>query len=859
MKMYVFIFFALYAAATASWAEEPAASTNQVASAPRRLMVQGQPFEVRGALGSDQLQEFARIGGNCILAPNFMKAGELLDQAQAAGLMAVVVLDVDQMGITNYADVQAIRAAIEKIREQVPLLKDHPSLLCWMISSRIRTTEKSNPSAYRLVNALARLFHDLDPERLVASHVGLLDEHKAQARLSAQAGVEVDALAFMLEPASTNLGPALLKAGWNKPFLLVQAESTGPEAAKFASWGAPLAPLTAENHAWLGGLLARMPAEASNHYLGSILFQWNPSAPGSARNWIPLRNIKGERSEFADALASAWSTHPPANHSPLITAITSPVSTRLAMPGGVVTAEVKATDPDGDPLSFSWTLYRELVKLGEQGELVSRLEAVDGAIRDPAARSIIFTTPLEAGPYWLFAEVRDGQGHASLASFPFMVQAVRTPSVKQQTPKTAPPPSAPEGEDEGAAVAGNPVTVTIEETGVGGGWQLKVDGTPLFVKGAGGKKHLEELKASGANAIRTWTTDFAGPVLDAAHKLGLKVCLGLWMKQERHGFYYNNKDAVDAQLSRLRAAVRRYRHHPALLMWCCGIEVEWGAGTNIAVYKAINDVARMVHEEDPLHPTTTAFADLGHNSIKAALAARYCPELDIFGVNSYGGLTTMADRLREMGWTRPYMIMEFGPKGQWEVPTAEWGAEVEQMPMDKAAFYLEAYNQSISSQDNWCLGSFVFSWDYKFECTPTWYSMHLADGTRMNTADTMWRAWSQSEPPNRCPEIRWMGSSLNRKKVSPNKPYSLDVDVVDPDNDPLTYQWVLMSESKKKAPDNTINTELKPVPGRITNDTTRKASLLTPAVPGAYRVFIYAYDGKGNASSANMPFFVEAR
>ncbi len=382
-------------------------------------------------------------------------------------------------------------------------------------------------------------------------------------------------------------------------------------------------------------------------------------------------------------------------------------------------------------------------------------------------------------------------------------------------------------------------------------------GYPVFIKGAGGRKHLEELKAAGANAIRTWSTDFATAVLDDAHRRGLKVCLGLWMKQERHGFDYSKRDAVDQQLQKLRAAVRRYRNHPALILWCCGIEVEWGAGTNVAVYKAINDVARMVHEEDPFHPTTTAFADLGYNNIKAALAAQYCPELDIFGVNSYGGLPTMADRLQNMGWSRPYLIMEFGPRGQWEVQKTTWGAEIEQMPLDKADFYLQSYLKSISSQENWCLGSFVFSWDYKFECTPTWYSMHLQDGLRMNPCDTMWQAWSGRDPTNRCPQLRWVGSSLDRQRVGPNKPFSLDVDAMDQDNDTLTYEWVLMAEKKTKLRDGTTQTDLKPIGGRITEGNTKKAKIMTPSTPGAYRVFIYERDGKGNASAANMPFFVE--
>jgi hypothetical protein len=62
---------------------------------------------------------------------------------------------------------------------------------------------------------------------------------------------------------------------------------------------------------------------------------------------------------------------------------------------------------------------------------------------------------------------------------------------------------------------------------------------------------------------------------------------------------------------------------------------------------------------------------------------------------------------------------------------------------------------------------------------------------------------------------------------------------------------------KKKGADGFTTTDLKPIGNRITDGTLKKAKIMTPTAAGAYRVFVYVYDGRGNASSANMPFYVE--
>ena len=130
-------------------------------------------------------------------------------------------------------------------------------------------------------------------------------------------------------------------------------------------------------------------------------------------------------------------------------------------------------------------------------------------------------------------------------------------------------------------------------------------GEPYIVRGAGMvHDDIERFAAHGGNAIRTWTTR-SGEVdipalLDTAQAHGVTVALTLPMRPERHGFDYDDPDAVAEQLAALREDVLRYRDHPALLLWIIGNELNHSY-TNPAVWDAVNDVAEMIHELDPDH------------------------------------------------------------------------------------------------------------------------------------------------------------------------------------------------------------------------------------------------------------------
>lgn len=384
------------------------------------------------------------------------------------------------------------------------------------------------------------------------------------------------------------------------------------------------------------------------------------------------------------------------------------------------------------------------------------------------------------------------------------------------------------------------------------GWHLLRGGEPYPVKGAGGADRLEELARCGANSIRTWGADDLLPLLDRAHAHGLSVAIGFWMGHPRHGFDYHDADTVWAQVEKARAVVLRYRDHPALLMWSIGNEMEED-GSDPAIWFAVNQVARMCRELDPHHPTMTVIAELGDEKI--ANLHRFCPDIDIVGINTYGGAQSMGRRYREAGGTKPYMITEFGPPGHWEMDATPWGAPRELTSTEKADWYGKAYQASVLDQADLCVGSYAFLWGHKQEATATWYGMFLEDGTRLGAVEAMTEAWGGTMPSNRCPVISPV--ELDRvDDLQPGETILAAVDVSDPDGDALELRWILRGESGNYSTGGDPQEADPAVSNAVVPADHRTATVHLPDSGGAFRLYAYAYDGHGNAAVATQPIWI---
>ncbi|GHU11996.1 hypothetical protein AGMMS50225_18820 [Betaproteobacteria bacterium] len=367
---------------------------------------------------------------------------------------------------------------------------------------------------------------------------------------------------------------------------------------------------------------------------------------------------------------------------------------------------------------------------------------------------------------------------------------------------------------------------------------------------AGDRDALAKLAAAGARTVRLYSEKNAW-VLDEAHKLGLGVILGIEFGLPRHGFPLDDADALARQEEATRRLVLQYRDHPALLAWGIGNEVDLGMADPLPIWREVDRLAAIVKELDPAHPILMSVSDGEAERLRQLAAC--CEHIDLIGLNLYGGAVfNFAQRLQDSGLTRPLVITELGPLGQWQAGRKPWGAPVELSSRDKADFFRRALAEL--GKNPQIKGVFPFLWGAKQEQTSTWHGLLLADGSLTEMSDALATAWGT---PPRIPAPSILGIGISADEFAPREIVSASIDTRHaPESGVRSTGWLVRAEATELG----FGGDAEPVPASVgveilTADAT-SVRFRAPETPGAYRLFITVRDGHGKAATANLPFRV---
>ena len=406
-----------------------------------------------------------------------------------------------------------------------------------------------------------------------------------------------------------------------------------------------------------------------------------------------------------------------------------------------------------------------------------------------------------------------------------------------------------------------------------GRFKLMIDGVETYIKGAGGswpEVLLDVAVDCGANAFRYWgresddlnaivdeVKNYISPVL--ARPRGLYWMQGIRLSSQAS--QYNNETWKAQKRAEAAALAELLKNDRNLLIYSLGNEVDHSNGTARdvpAVWQFINELAQIIKSIDKDHLVTTTLCDMRVSSLN--FVAENTPDLDLLCLQVYGPSTSQVKKsVDDSNYRGAYIMGEFGPDGWWEVPRTGSGAPIEQTSEEKRIVYEERYNMFKS----WprCLGSWVYSWQVRMECTPTWFSMFVernVSGLPLNLEKTpmveaMKRVWTGVEPTQTAPVVTSISINGNTPRsdntitVNRGATFTGSVNAYDREGNTMSYVWEILKErtSNYVRPDRVGAVQTTSVP-------TLNATAIND--PGNYRLYVYVLDGTGFVGTANAPF-----
>ncbi|MGW3569400.1 discoidin domain-containing protein [Streptomyces sp. NPDC000941] len=397
----------------------------------------------------------------------------------------------------------------------------------------------------------------------------------------------------------------------------------------------------------------------------------------------------------------------------------------------------------------------------------------------------------------------------------------------------------------------------VKVAGAPGDWRLTVDGQPYQIKGltwgpaiADADRYLPDLRSMGVNTIRTWGTDATSkPLFDSAAAHGIKVIAGFWL-QPGGGpgsggcvNYRTDTAYKDQMLAEFPKWVSAYKDHPGVLMWNVGNESVLGlqncyGGDELerqrdAYTTFVNDIAKKIHGIDPDHPVTSTDAWTG----AWPYYRKNAPDLDLYAVNSYNAVCDIKATWEQGGYTKPYIVTETGPAGEWEVPDDPNGVPQEPTDQAKAEGYTKAWN-CVTGHKGVALGATMFHYGTEVDFGGVWFNLLPAGQKRLSYYAVKKAYGADTSHDNTPPVLSGLAVDGDATKVEAGRPLTLTVKATDPDGDAISYQVLGSSMYIDK------DKKLTPLP--TTDLSGGRLRVTAPDRLGVWKVYVKATDGKGN-------------
>ena len=376
-----------------------------------QLLINGKPFPIRGACGTDFMETAAAAGANAVRTWSTGNALAVLDKADSLGLKVMLGIWLPN-GNTSYADPERFERRVAGVTEVVRQCKDHPALLMWGIGNELNDGN-DGPDLWRCVGAISKAIHQIGPNQLTTTVlINAPPETIVQVK---QFAPDLDLLCANTYHGAIGSSIRNLDEHWGKPFLFSEWGTAGPWSVPRTSWDARIEPMPTAKVKGLRSDYLEM--QAAEKCLGSFVFTWDVFQ-NVTHTWHSIVLDSGQLTPQADVMQSLWTGTFPDNRAPMIGSLkinnrTDP-NCRINA-GESFIASVDVSDPDGDPITCQWFLYDGKAKIAGPFEGQTKI-----SLTAPARRGL---------EYRVFCCASDGKGRASAANRPFMTVVENSPLV----------------------------------------------------------------------------------------------------------------------------------------------------------------------------------------------------------------------------------------------------------------------------------------------------------------------------------------------------------------------------------------------------------------------------------------------
>lgn len=393
-----------------------------------RLFVNGQEFFVKGA-GCEfgPCEEVAYHGGNSIRTwrtDNGRESGrEILDRAWEHGLMVMMGLDVErERHGFDYNDQAAVAQQLERFRQEVLELKDHPALLGWGIGNELNL-RYTNKKVWNAVNDIARMIKEVDGNHVVTTMLaGIAKEEVDYIREHCP---DIDFLSIQMYGDVINLEQRLNEAGYHGPYMISEWGATGHWEMPETSWGSPIEQTSTEKAEAIKERYQKAILADPKNCMGSYVFLWGQKQERTP-SWYGLFTEEGERTEAVNVMEYLWTGQWPNEKAPRMIDFSiqgkgGRFDNVKLQENGQYIARLHIEHPNRDELSVRTEIMPEPKELSDGGDYEKRPPSLEGLIVSATTSEIVFKAPAQSGNYRIFVYVIDDYRNAATANIPFQL------------------------------------------------------------------------------------------------------------------------------------------------------------------------------------------------------------------------------------------------------------------------------------------------------------------------------------------------------------------------------------------------------------------------------------------------------